>query len=445
MSHQSQELRLKHLFDGGDWNVYAPDILNLGVGAPGTDLLEPCCDLFQQATAHCLKREKNVNQSLIFQYGPTSGTFEVRHQLAKYFSQMYDSTVNRSVFLKALFTLSLNDCFLHDCSEDLIITTGATQGLHFVLSTLIDFNGCIFVDEFTYMIALDSMKHFTTLQIVPVKLNADGVDLIDLEEKVKTRQFKSKSKEFWGIYYTIPTYHNPTGILFSPDVCRGIVRLARKFDFLVLCDDVYNILHYAEKPLHSRLLSYDVRTDGDYVGNVISNGSFSKIIGPGVRLGWLEVPPRIKPQLDSSGIINSGGCFNNYTAGIVASLFELDLAQQHIARVYESYKERMLATIAILNAELPQECHFSAPRGGYFIWISLPPELDAREFGQYCLKYEKITFIPGPRFAVDNGIGKHYFRISIAFHSTEKLVDGTKRLCSALKSFMAKTSDGRQT
>ncbi|XP_062136671.1 uncharacterized protein LOC133845988 [Drosophila sulfurigaster albostrigata] len=420
MSLQNKEQKLKHLFDGGAWNVYAPDILNLGVGAPGTDLLEPCCDLFQQASAHCLNREKDDNQSLIFQYGPTSGTFEVRHQLAQYFTQMYAGPVN---------------------SEDLIITTGATQGLHFVLSTLIDFNGFIFVDEFTYMIALDSMKHFTTLQIVPLKLNDDGVDLKDLEAKVSQRRFKSNSKEFWAMYYTIPTYHNPTGILFSPDVCRGIVKLARKYDFLVLCDDVYNILNYVEKPFHSRLLSYDARTDEDFAGNVISNGSFSKIIGPGVRLGWLEVPPRLKLQLDRSGIIMSGGCFNNYTAGIVASLFELQLAQTHIASVYEAYKERMLATTAILKAELPEGCQFSAPRGGYFIWIKLPGDLDAGEFMEYTLKHEKITFIAGPRFAIETGKGKQYFRISIAFHSKEKLEDGAKRLCSALKSFMAITAD----
>lgn len=418
MLKQNKELQLKHLFDGGAWNVYTPDILNLGVGAPGTDLLEPCCDIFQQATTHCLKREKENNQSLIFQYGPTSGTYEVRNEISKYFSKMYDSTVN---------------------SEDLIITTGATQGLHFILSTLTDFNGYIFVDEYTYMIALQSMKHFTSLKIVPIKLNDDGVDLKDLEEKVGDRHFKSESKEFWGIYYTIPTYHNPTGILFSPGVCRGIVQLARKYDFLVVCDDVYNILHYGEKPLHDRLLSYDARTDKDFAGNVISNGSFSKILGPGLRLGWLEVPPRLKSQLESSGILNSGGCFNNYTAGIVGSLFELQLAQPHIARLYEAYKERMLATSAILKTEMPAGCHFSAPSGGYFIWIRLPDHLDAQKFLEYSLNNEKISFIVGPRFAVEEGKGKQFFRISIAFHSKEKLMDGARRLCLALKDFIKAT------
>lgn len=101
-------------------------------------------------------------------------------------------------------------------SEDLIITTGASHGLHILLSTMLDFEGFVFVDEYTYMIALDSIKHFSTVTIVPVKLNDDGVDLKDLEEKVSKRRFQSKKKEFWGIYYTIPTYHNPTGILFSP-------------------------------------------------------------------------------------------------------------------------------------------------------------------------------------------------------------------------------------
>lgn len=205
---------------------------------------------------------------------------------------------------------------------------------------------------------------------------------------------------------------------------------------MVLCDDVYNILNFGEKPLHSRLMAYDARTDADYAGNVISNGSFSKIIGPGVRLGWLEVPPRLKTQLDTNGIIQSGGCFNNYTAGIVASLFELQLAQSHIGRLYQAYKERMLATIMVLRTELPEGCSFTPTSGGYFIWISLPNHLEASKFLEYSLEHVKISFIPGPRFAAEDGNGKHLFRISIAFHGKEKLEDGVRRLCLALKEFI---------
>lgn len=184
-------------------------------------------------------------------------------------------------------------------SEDLIITSGATQGLHIILSTLVDLNGYIFVDEVTYMLALDSIKQFHTLNIVPVKLHQDGVDLDDLEKRLQEKQFKTTTKEFWGMYYTIPTYHNPTGVLFSSKVCEGLIKLARTYDCLIVCDDVYNILHYKDKKAPKRLLAYDNKDDDDYRGNVISNGSFSKILGPGVRLGWMEVPRRMKVILDT--------------------------------------------------------------------------------------------------------------------------------------------------
>jgi DNA-binding transcriptional MocR family regulator len=105
-----------------------------------------------------------------------------------------------------------------------VLTAGATNGIHLILSTLVDLHhGVVFLDEVTYMIALEAIKQFTTLQIVPVKLNDDGVDIQDLEEKVKSRRFESSSKMFWGVYYTIPTFHNPTGILFSEGLAYILV------------------------------------------------------------------------------------------------------------------------------------------------------------------------------------------------------------------------------
>ncbi len=120
--------------------------------------------------------------------------------------------------------------------EDLVITTGATQGLHLILSTLIDFSGVIFVDEVTYMIALSAMSQFTTMKVVTgwseriftnnirstipkffvsVPLTKDGVDIEALRKLVAEYKFESKTKMFWGMYYTIPVFHNPTGLLYS--------------------------------------------------------------------------------------------------------------------------------------------------------------------------------------------------------------------------------------
>lgn len=134
-----------------------------------------------------------------------------------------------------------------------------------------------------------------------------------------------------------------------------------------------------------------------------------------------------------SGLANSGGCLNNYTSGIVASLFELNLGQQHIDRMYQAYKERMLATCEVLTRELPQGCSMIAPKGGYFIWITLPEKYDAADLLNLCMKEEKIFFIVGSRFAAVQGEAKNCFRLSIAFHSKEKLMDAASRICQTIK------------
>lgn len=144
----------------------------------------------------CLQKfEEEENSSYLFTYGPTDGTQIFRTKLAEFLTTGYQEKVH---------------------SGDLCLTAGATNGLHLILSTLVDLDGFVFLDEVTYMIALEAISEFSSLKIVPVKLNDDGVDLADLEEKLKEKRFSPHPKKiFWGIYYTIPTYHNPTGILFT--------------------------------------------------------------------------------------------------------------------------------------------------------------------------------------------------------------------------------------
>lgn len=103
-------------------------------------------------------------------------------------------------------------------SNDLVLTTGATQGLHLTLSTMVDMNGVIFVDEVTYMIALALIGQFPTMKIVTVPLTASGVDVVKLREAVAAHRFESKTKPFWGLYYTTTVHHNPTGLTFSEGI-----------------------------------------------------------------------------------------------------------------------------------------------------------------------------------------------------------------------------------
>lgn len=216
----------------------------------------------------------------LFQYGPSDGTFGVRNEIAKYLSDMYKGPV---------------------LPEDLVITTGATQGLHLIISTFVDFEGYIFIDEAVYFIAIDVFRQFPTLKILPLRLTDDGIDLEQFEEILKNNQFQTKGKLFWGMYYAIPTYHNPTGITFSENMCKSLVKLARKYDILIACDDVYNILNYKDSSSPAkRLYAHDIENGSDFKGHVISNGTFSKTIAPGIRMGWIEAPPRCKKVLIES-------------------------------------------------------------------------------------------------------------------------------------------------
>ena len=99
------------------------------------------------------------------------------------------------------------------------------------------------------------------------------------------------------MFYTIPTFHNPTGVVLSEDKSKRLIQMARKYDMIIVCDDVYNMLHYGkDSKAPKRLFAYDDPNDPDYKGNVVSNGSFSKILGPGYRVGWMEMCSRLEKK-----------------------------------------------------------------------------------------------------------------------------------------------------
>ncbi len=174
-----------------------------------------------------------------------------------------------------------------------------------------------------------------------------GVDTAALEQAVReecrpttgssTSNNSSTSGRFWGMFYTIPTFHNPTGITMSLSTCKTVVDIAAKNNLLVVCDDVYNLLRYDavddDQP-PSRLKAVDPH------GLVVSIGTFSKILSPGIRLGWLELPPALVPRFTNSGILLSGGAVNNYMSGIVASLLQLNLLGAHLDMLLDVYRDR---------------------------------------------------------------------------------------------------------
>ncbi|XP_012535404.1 2-aminoadipate transaminase [Monomorium pharaonis] len=408
---------LRHLFDGDPiFNVYHHEAINLSVGAPGPDLLKHCIKMLNRSTRHRLEEEENEGKYYLFQYGITAGFWECRDELAKFLSRRYDNPVKR---------------------EQLILTCGASHGLQLLLNTILSPNGIIFVEEVTYMIALDAFKQFPLIQIVTVPMKNDTVDLdafekIITEEKAKSNFFLNDQKIFWAMFYTIPIFHNPTGTTLSHDQCKRLVEIARNNSIVVVCDDVYNLLYYGQGSPPQRLFSYDNPKDSNYKrGNIVSNCSFSKIFSPAIRFGWIECSPRIVNIIKTSGILCSGGAVNHYVSGVITSMLHENLEDKYLDKIIKIYKERLDMLCTTLNHFLPNCCSYQRPAGGYFVWIHLPSDMDATEFIKWCQKEYKVSAIPGVRFSY-KGEAKNFLRLSIGFHTKEVLETATQTLCKAL-------------
>lgn len=166
---------------------------------------------------------------MLFQYGPTVGRYDYNVAVAKFLSEKYGDTVY---------------------SDDLALTTGATQGLHAILSIFLDLShGVVFVDEVTYMLALQVFKQFHTVKVVPVPLTADGCDVQALRRLVAEHRYDATAsgKPFWGIYYTIPVHHNPTGITFTSGAYISMVFIHTVPQFYNVSFSLFESLRYREK------------------------------------------------------------------------------------------------------------------------------------------------------------------------------------------------------
>jgi DNA-binding transcriptional MocR family regulator len=216
---------------------------------------------------------------------------------------------------------------------------------------------------------------------------------------------------------------------------KALIKLARKYDILIACDDVYNLLPFEDETLPKRLFAYDSFDDDDFKGNVVSNGTFSKLLSPGVRIGWMECAPRIVNEFRNAGVLKSGGAINNYTSGVVCSLIEVGLADIQLSSCLESYKAQCNALCETLDAFLPSSCEFIKPKGGYFIWIKLPETCDGDALSEFCLEKYKVFAIRGSRFSIENKF-KNFIRLSFAFHPPATLREAGKKLCDGIAEYL---------
>ena len=385
------------------------EIISLQIGAPGPDLLESARQVFKKSVSESTLNE-NVSEDLqLFQYGPAAGSDSFVQSCAQFLSHQYGDQVD---------------------PDRLLLTCGATHGLHLLATSLLDLKrGVVFVEDPTYFLALDILQKDLSLKIVPVPgILGEGQAL---EKVIQQEKFANTNEKFWGMVYAIPHFQNPTGRQMTSDQCKNLIEVTKRHNLLLVCDDVYNLLWYDGSKSTSRLLQF-----GKNESHVVSNASFSKILSPGIRVGWIEAHLSTISRLSSGGVLTSGGAVNNVMSGIIAQALSKGYLLNHLEKMRQTLGIRMKAACDILEAELPQGFTFERPQGGYFVWISGPSNFDSTKFCDQNLSSMKVAVLAGERASGDRQKPqRNSLRISIAYFQTDLITEGCKRICTALLSF----------
>ena len=242
-------------------------------------------------------------------------------------------------------------------------------------------------------------------------MDESGLDIDQLEQTLKNTKV--------ALVYTIPSYQNPTGRTMSASRRERLVALSQEHDFLILADEVYQLLSYYDPPPDA----LGTMTDS---GTVVSLGSFSKILAPALRLGWIQTSPDMAKRLTGIGAINSGGSLNHFTSHIVRCAIDMGLQQAHLEKIRLTYKARAEAMDAALNEYLSGHATWVRPAGGYFFWVKLNENILAEELRPKADE-RQVGFVSGPLFS-SRGALKNHIRLSFAYYDEADIREGIARL-----------------
>ncbi len=362
--------------------IQVPDgFIDLGRGDPGLDLLP--LGLLQQGATERLSQ----NDTAFLQYGTEQGDEYFRSAFASFLSDKYAFPVD----LKTLF-----------------VTSGISSGLDLICTLLTKPGDVIFVEEPSYFLALKIFADHG-LQVVSIRTDESGLVIDDLIDALKTSTPK--------FVYVIPTFQNPAGRTLTQERREQLVALAQKHNFLILADEVYQFLTYTQTPPNSLAAFLDSQ-------QVISLGSFSKILAPGLRLGWLQTHESVMKRIVASGMLDSGGGMNPFASAVVRSVIESGGLEKNIADLNQTFVKRIRTMEQCLRVHFPQ-AEFSTPHGGYFFWVKLPG-VDVQELRKKAGAHQ-VGLRQGALFSSQNGLKQH-MRLSISYYDVADIEQGLLRL-----------------
>ena len=298
-------------------------------------------------------------------------------------------------------------------TAELLVTTGGQQVIDLVCKTLLDPGDVVVCEAPTYPGAVPTFCAYQA-EVVQVAMDADGLRTDELEETLERLERAGRRPKF---IYTVPNFHNPAGVTLSLERRRELVRIAAARELLVLEDNPYGMLRY-EGPALPTLRSLD----DDFV---IYASTFSKILSPGVRLGWAAAPAPVLEKMNI-GKQASDLCSSSISQYFVCAYFESGPWQQYVRSLIEIYRRRRDVMLDALAEHFPPEAYWTHPRGGLFIWSTLPAYIDTTDLLARALE-ERVAFVPG-RAAYLDGRGGSSMRLNFSGVDEDEIREGIRRI-----------------
>ena len=347
------------------------DVMSLAGGLPAVDLFP--------GAAYGEKLVELLADPLSVQYGPPSGA------------------------LKEQVALLMQRRGVPCRPEEILITAGAQQALQVAVDALVATGECVALERFVYTGIREALApHSPRILTLPSSLD-DGLDVEALERYLL-------AGERPRLVYVIPDAHNPLGVSLTREKRERLVVLAEDYDFAILEDDPYGLL-CCDGEFEQPLAALDSE-------RVIHVGTFSKILAPALRLGWMRLPP---PLVDTFAAVKEAGdleCSRLTMLAVERLLADLDF-ERHLELLRSTYRSRRDALLEELADRLPDGCAFSEPAGGMFVWVELPAGTDGERLLERALDEHGVAFVPAAAFADVHDLEAPVNAVRLSFSTLE--------------------------
>jgi 2-aminoadipate transaminase len=371
-----------------------PKIISFGGGLPNpkTFPVEPMAEAAGKVFAE--------NGPSALQYSATEGYLPLREFIAARYFKRFGMKV---------------------APAEILITNGSQQGLDLLGKVFLNEGDRVLLERPAYLGAIQAFSIFQP-EFLTAPLDEDGVNLAQFEEQL-AKGIK--------LFYTVSTFQNPSGVSYSPQKRQVVAEILKKQDTIIVEDDPYSELRFKEEEIPP-IRCYCRK-------NAILLGTFSKIVAPGVRMGWIYAPAEIMEKL----IIAKQGAdlhSNIMAQRIVYQYLQDNDLDEHIEMIRKLYKKQRDLMVAMLERYCPPEVRFTRPEGGMFLWVALPEDVSVLKLFAEAIK-ENVAFVPGNAFYVD-GSGKNTLRLNFSNADEAMIEEGIKRLGKVLGRMKKSVNEG---